>query len=252
MFESEFDLLAIGAHPDDVEMSAGGCIAQNVQLGKRVAIVDCTRGELGTRGSIEIRKEEAQRAAQILGVQHREILEMTDGSIDQREEYVVMIVTMLRRYRPHIVLIPPAFERHPDHEAVHRLCRTAYFKSGLTKLKTYDNGVEQQPFRPAHMFAFIQAYHQEVDFFVDVSSSHEIKMESIKAYSSQVHVASTKDAVSTSEEPQTFISRPEFMEMLEARARYFGSIIGVRYAEGFQSIDAVGFPNFNHWLPTRS
>ncbi len=249
-------LLAIAAHPDDVEMSAGGVVAAMVRSGHRVVVADCTRGEMGTRGSAELRDQEAELAARILGVEKRENLEMPDGHVDQSDENVLKLVRLIRHYRPHILLFPPSFERHPDHEAVHRLCRTAYFKSGLTKVETEWEGQAQRTFRPAHMFCYIQAYHHEADFFVDVSSTHEQKIESIRAFGSQVHVPGAPSNTSTGNlatsalpEPQTFISKPEFMEMLESRARYFGSLIGVRYAEGFLSVDVVGLSGLEVFLP---
>ncbi|MFM8439289.1 MAG: bacillithiol biosynthesis deacetylase BshB1 [Candidatus Kapaibacterium sp.] len=230
------DVLAIGAHPDDVEMSAGGSVAKLVCEGKRVVIVDCTQGEQSTRGTVTERMAEACEAAEILGVMKREVLTMPDGAVGSSPDHVLDIVKVFRRYRPRIVLMPPAFERHPDHEAVHRLCRTAYFRSGLTKVMTTDeSGAEQQPFRPASMFCFIQAYHQEADFLVDVSDTHDIKMASIRAFRSQVHVPDAEQR----DEPRTFISDPAFMEMLEHRSRLFGSMIGVRHAEGFLRVEPL-------------
>lgn len=246
MTEFQVDVLAIGAHPDDIEMSAGGTVAKLVREGKRVAIVDCTRGEMGTRGSADLRDDEANRASEILGILFRENLGMKDGSIEQSEENILKVVYVLRKYRPRILLMPPAFERHPDHEAVHRLCRTAYFQSGLTKVLTEQEGQSQKTFRPKFMFCYIQAYHQETDFFVDISSTQDIKMQSVQAYVSQVHVAGKHQ----SNEPQTYISRPEFMEMLETRDRYFGTQIGVRYAEGFMRIEPLGLPSMSVWLNT--
>lgn len=237
------DVLAIGAHPDDVEMSAGGTIAKLVREGKRVAIVDCTRGEMGTRGTVEQRDEEARRAGEILGITLRENLCMSDGNIEQSAENVRKIIMAFRKYRPKIVITTPQSERHPDHEAVHRLCRTAYFQSGLMKVVTHDNGVEQNPHRPRQIFSYMQSDHFEPQFYVDITDTNEIKIQSILAFESQVHVPGN-----TTNEPETFISRPGFMEMLEVRARYFGEQIGVRYAEGFTSVKPIGIDSMSVWL----
>lgn len=266
------DVLAIGAHPDDVEMSAGGVLASMVQEGKRVAIVDCTQGEMGTRGSIQQRALEARNASQILGIHHRIILSMTDGYIQQTQENIELLVSVIRLFKPTILLIPPAFERHPDHEAVHRLCRTAIFHSGLAKVEghkfnvgegyQWDETAEQrinQLHRPKHVFSYIQSYHQESDFMIDITSTHHIKMQSIRAYTSQVFTGEIPEksvvnnnnssiTVIDNSEPQTYISSPEFMMMLENRAKYFGSQIGVQYAEGFKKITQLGLPSLGVWL----
>ena len=244
MNEFHVDVLFIGAHPDDIEMSAGGIAAKLVREGKRVAIVDCTRGELGSRGSISIRDEETAKATEILGVHFRENLNMTDGNIEQNHENILELVRVIRKYTPTILVTTPAFERHPDHESVHRLTRTAYFKSGLTKLISHENGVEQKPHRPKYVFCYMQSYHLEADFYVDVSDTFDIKMDSILAYTSQVHIASN----SKSDEPQTFISSPAFLQMLESRSRYFGSMIGALHAEGFMKIEPLALKSMSVWL----
>lgn len=240
----DVDVLAIGAHPDDIEMSAGGSIANLVREGKSVVLVDCTHGEQSTRGTVSERMAEACEAAEILGVKKREVLSLPDGAVGSSPDHVQSIVQVFRRYRPRIVLMPPAFERHPDHEAVHRLCRTASFRSGLTKVVTTDEGVPQQPFRPTSMFCYIQAYHQEADFFVDVSDTYDIKMASIRAFRSQVHVPEAEQR----SEPRTFISDPAFMEMLEHRSRLFGSMIGCRHAEGFLRVEPLRIPSLSSLL----
>lgn len=239
------DVLAIGAHPDDIEMSAGGVLVKLSNEGKRVAIVDCTQGEMGSRGDIQIRKKEADAADRILGVVARYNLLMPDGNIEQSQQNVLSVVKILRELQPKILVMPPAHERHPDHEAVHRLCRTAYFKSGMSKISTQDeNGKEQEPFRPQHLFCYMQTYHFEPQFYIDITNEFQQKMESIKAHSSQVWVP----GVSSEDGAKTFISSPAFMEMLESRARYFGSLIGVQYAEGFSSVEAIGLPSLSAFL----
>ncbi|MBL7997673.1 MAG: bacillithiol biosynthesis deacetylase BshB1 [Candidatus Kapabacteria bacterium] len=244
MNTTHVDVLAIGAHPDDIEMSMGGTVAKLVAEGKRVALVDCTRGEMGSRGTREIRDAESVAAATILGASYRENLDMPDGFITQSDENVERLIRVIRAYRPRIMVFNPAFERHPDHEQVHRLCRTAYFKSGMSKIITHHNGIEQAPHRPAQIFTYIQSYHQEPDFAVDISDFFDIKIASIEAHASQVFV----QGGGQSNEPQTLISTPGFMEMLRMRDRYLGEQTGVRFAEGFKRISMLGIPTMSIWL----
>jgi len=240
------DVLAIGAHPDDVELCVGGTLAALVREGYRVGIVDCSRGEYGTRGSATLRIEEARRAQSILGVHHREFLNMPDSAITPTDDGIVELVRVLRQYRPKVVLFPPPFERHPDHEAVHRIVRSALFKSGLARLKTFDShGTEQEPYRPPRFYCYIQAYHHEADFFVDISDTFEQKLEAIRAYSSQVYAPDKYEST----EPETLLSRPEFLESIVARARYWGSLIGVRYAEGYLTVEPLGLRSLTVLLP---
>ncbi len=229
--------LVVSAHPDDAELACGGTIRALTNQGHNVVLVDCTRGELGTRGTPELRAQEAQRAADLLGVHHRECLNMTDGAIAHTQENILTIVSAIRAWRPHIVLIPPPVERHPDHVAVHRLCTAATFTAGLAKVVTYRDGVAQQPHRPKRTLCFQQQYDfpRLPDVYVDISSTFEAKMESIRAYTSQFHAPDTY----TSDEPETFISRPAFLMELEARARYYGSRIGTDYAEGFLAVEPL-------------
>lgn len=238
------DVLVIAAHPDDAELSCGGTIAQLTAAGKKVVIADCTRGELGSRGTIELRALEAQKASAILGVTDRINLEMEDGNILRSQENTRKIITTIRRFRPTIILFNPPHERHPDHEHVHQLVRMAVFQSGLIKIQTPWNGQFLEPHRPEKMFCYMQTYEFSPSFYVDISDVFAQKMDSIRAYSSQVFVEGEHDG----SEPQTFISKPAFMEMIEARARYFGSLIGVDYAEAFLSLEPVGLPSLSHWL----
>lgn len=232
------DALFFGAHPDDVELAAGGTVAKLTAEGKKVAVCDLTGGEMGTRGSIFIREKEANAAAEILGLQYRINLGMPDGYLVQTDENVLKVIKVLRRFRPKIVVMNQPIERHPDHESAHRIIRTAMFKSGLQKIETQFNGESQERFRIRKMFCYMQSYEYEgkPSFYVDVSDSFETKMKSIRAYSSQVYVAGE----SAPDEPQTRLSRPEFLEEIESRAIYFGTLIGCRYGESFSAVEPLG------------
>lgn len=240
------DVLAIGAHPDDIELSCGGTVAKLVKEGRKVALADCTTGELGTRGTAEIRLKEAEEAAKILGVFKRVNLYMQDGAITPTPEYVQKMISLLRLFSPKAVLMHPGFERHPDHEGAHKIVREAMFKSGLAKIQTLIKGKQQEKYRSRKMYCYMQSYPfvTKPDFYVDISDTHEIKMEAIKAYKSQVHIPGATDTG----EPQTRLSRPEFLDEIEARARYFGSLIGVKYAEAFSSVEPVAFNSISALL----
>ncbi|MBK9246867.1 MAG: bacillithiol biosynthesis deacetylase BshB1 [Ignavibacteria bacterium] len=242
--ENSIDVLVVAAHPDDAELSCGGTIAQLTSNGKTVVIVDCTLGELSSRGTIEQRAIETQKANEILKVSGRVNLLMEDGNIELSKDNILSLIRSIRQYRPKIILCNPPHERHPDHENVHKLVRTAVFQSGLTMIKTEFNGKHQLPHRPDKLFSYMQTYDFEPSFYVDISDYFQVKMESIRAYSSQVFVAGEHNT----QQPQTFISKPAFMEMIEARARYFGALIGVEYAEAFHSHEPIGFSSFAHWL----
>jgi len=240
------DVLLISAHPDDVELSCAGTVKKLTNEGRRVVFVECTRGELGSRGTAELRAEEARNAAAILGVTERENLGMPDGGIMHTNENIMRVVEAIRAYKPTIMLIPPPFERHPDHEAVHRLARAAAFLSGLTKVRTTRNGVDQEPHQPSRMFCFEQQYELQTkpDLYVDVTDTHEARMESIYAYTSQFHLPH----LYTSDEPTTYISRPEFLEELVMRSRHYGRLIGVQHAEAFMSIEPIGVDSLSVFL----
>lgn len=239
----QVDVLAIGAHPDDIELACGGTIAKFTEEGFSVAIVDCTSGELGSRGNADIRAEEARHGAEILGVKFRENLGLPDGKLSVNDESIEKMIIMIRKYRPKIVLVNPPFERHPDHEASHFILRKAMFKSGLIKVETELEGIPQEPFRIRKMFCYMQSYEfpRKPDFYVDISTTFEKKMNAIKAYTSQVWVPGVSDPNG----PVTRLSRPEFLEELEARAIYFGTQIGVRFAEAFYSVEPLGFRNLS-------
>lgn len=239
----EIDALFVGAHPDDVELSAGGTVANLTQEGKKVVMVDFTRGELGTRGSGDRRVKEASKAAQILGVQERINLGFPDGFLKADDKSILKTIQIIRKYRPKIVVMNPEYERHPDHEAAHRIIRSALFKSGLMRIETKDKEKLQEPFRTRKLLSYMQAYPftRKPDLIIDISDTFETKMKAIKAYTSQVYVPGISDP----DGPVTRLSRPEFLEELEARAIYFGTLIGCRYAEPFMSIEPVGLKSLS-------
>ena len=227
------DVLAIGAHPDDIELACGGTVAKFVAEGHSVALADATEGELGTRGTAAIRAAEAQKAATILGATVRRNLGLPDGSIEVTQASLLKVITLIRELRPRILLIPHAVDRHPDHVHTHQLCREAWFYSGLRKIKTSLNGDDQEAHRPDNFFEFMQWFEFDHTFVVDVSSTFEKKMESVRAHASQFHDPASSD-------PQTLLSRPDFFQKLEARARYYGQTIGVAFGEPFFSFAPVG------------
>lgn len=237
------DVMVLSAHPDDAELAVAGTVKGLTNSGKRVVLVECTRGELGTRGTPEMRAAEAQRAAEILGVTLRENLDMPDGAVAHTQQNILLVVAAIRRHQPRLMLIPPSFERHPDHEAVHRLARAAAFTAGLANVHVEHNGKALAPHRPKAMFCFQQQYDlpQAPSFYVDITNTWSDKLASIRAYASQFHVPE----VYQSNEPQTFISRPGFVEELEARARYYGSRIGTTYAEAYLSVEPIGFASMD-------
>jgi bacillithiol biosynthesis deacetylase BshB1 len=243
---NSIDFLAIGAHPDDIELSCGGTIAKLTGEGKTVVIADLTGGELGTRGSGEIRAQESAEAARILGVKTRVNLGIPDGSVEVNDENVHKIIQVIRRYRPKAVIVNQEYERHPDHEAAHRLLRTAMFKSGLGKYESEYEGKTQEPYRTRKVYSYMQSYEfrNKNVFFVDISDTFETKMKAISAYVSQVYVPGQSDMNG----PTTRLSRPEFIDELKSRAMYWGSLVGVRYAEAFCSIEPVVIRNISDLL----
>jgi bacillithiol biosynthesis deacetylase BshB1 len=229
----QLDLLAIGAHPDDVELTCSGTLAKCVKLGYKVGIADLTAGELGTRGTKAIRAKEAREAARILGIHVRENLSIPDGNIEKNRKNLIKVIQLYRKYRPKIILIPHWHERHPDHVHAHHLCREAWFYSGLRKIATKLNGKKQEPWRPYNYFHFMQKFHFTPSFLIDISNVFEIRMKAIKAHKSQFFDP-------TSREPETILSRKEFLGWIETRAKFYGEMIGVEYAEPFYSVDPIG------------
>lgn len=222
----KLDILAFGAHPDDVELGCSGTILKEVSLGKKVGIVDLTRGELGTRGSAEIRDQEATDAAKILGVSVRENLNMRDGFFVNDEKHQLEIMKMIRKYQPEIVLCNAVDDRHIDHGKGSKLVSDACFLSGLMKIETVLDGVIQKPWRPKVVYHYIQWKNIEPDFVVDITGFTEKKIESILAYRSQFYDPNSK-------EPESPISSKNFLESLNYRSRDLGRLTGVEYAEGF-------------------
>ncbi|MEW5675684.1 bacillithiol biosynthesis deacetylase BshB1 [Flavobacterium enshiense] len=222
----KLDILAFGAHPDDVELGCGATIAKEVSLGKKVGIVDLTRGELGTRGTAEIRDREAEAAAKILGVEVRENLRFRDGFFVNDEKHQLEIIKMIRRYKPEIVLCNAIDDRHIDHGKGSKLVSDACFLSGLRRIETELNGENQEAWRPKLVYHYIQWKNIEPDFVVDVTGFTDKKVEAIMAYSSQFYD-------SNSNEPVTPIATKNFLDSLTYRYQDLGRLIGTDFGEGF-------------------
>lgn len=233
----KIDILAIGAHPDDVELGCGGTLAKLIHEGKKVAIVDLTRGELGTRGTHITRAEEAAEASRILGVSARENLEMKDGFLVNSEECQMQIVRMIRKYRPEMVFCNAIDDRHPDHAKASKLVSDACFLSGLIKIETELEGEKQDFWRPKHVFHYIQWKNIEPDFVVDISGYMDKKIEACIAYKTQFYDPN-------SSEPMTPIATKDFLESLTYRAQDLGRLSGVAYAEGFTTERLIAIKNF--------
>lgn len=222
----KLDILAFGAHPDDVELGCGATIAKEIAAGKKVGIVDLTRGELGTRGSAEIRDEEAAKAAQILGVAVRENLRFRDGFFVNDEQHQLAIIEMIRKYQPDIVLCNAIDDRHIDHGKGSKLVSDACFLSGLRRIETKVDGQSQEQWRPKQVYHYIQWKNIEPDFVVDVSDFIDKKIEAVMAYSSQFYDPKSNEPVSP-------IATQNFTESISYRAKDLGRLVFVDYAEGF-------------------
>lgn len=222
------DVLIFAAHPDDAELGMGGTIAKFTTAGLKVGIIDLTKGELGTRGTPEIRQTEAFQAAVIFKIAIRENLDIRDGGIYNNKENLMKVILSIRRHKPKIVFAPYFNDRHPDHIDTSRLVKAAVFSSGLAKIKTFDKEVIQEAFRPQKLFYYMQTYTFEPSFIIDISDTFETKMKGIKAFSSQFFDPKSK-------EPDTFISSPDFMNFIESRARFYGFQIGKKFGEPFYS-----------------
>ncbi|MGV8914166.1 MAG: bacillithiol biosynthesis deacetylase BshB1 [Kaistella sp.] len=234
----KIDILAFGAHPDDVELGCSGTLAKLISEGKKVAVVDLTQGELGTRGTNVTRAEEAAEATKILGISARENLRMKDGFLLNTEEYQMQIVKMIRKYQPEIVFANAIEDRHPDHAKASKLVSDACFLSGLVKIETEIEGEDQKPWRPKHVFHYIQWKNIQPDFVVDISDFMDKKIETCLAYKTQFYDPNSK-------EPMTPIATKDFLESLTYRAQDLGRLAGVAYAEGFTSERLLALKNFD-------
>lgn len=237
----KLDILAIGVHPDDVELGCSGAIINEINKGKKVGVLDLTQGELGSRGSVKIRYEEAAKAAKIMGVQTRENLKMRDGFFTNDEAHQLKLIEVLRKYQPEIVLANSLSDRHPDHGRAGKMIAESCFLAGLIKLETKDEkGNLQEAWRPKYVFHYIQDNYIEPDFIVDITEVFEQRMEAVRAYTTQFYNPENED-----DGPQTYISTPDFLESIVARARMMGKKIGVRYGEGFNSEKRIGVRGFD-------
>ncbi|MEN8928835.1 MAG: bacillithiol biosynthesis deacetylase BshB1 [Flavobacteriales bacterium] len=237
----KLDILAFAAHPDDIELACSGTLIKHIKNGSKVGIIDLTEGELGSRGSRELRYQEAANATKIIGNSIRENLNLGDGFFEINEQSLLRVVEMIRKYQPEIVLCNAITDRHPDHGRGSELLKRAAFLSGLVKIETKLDGKSQEKWRPRQVFHYIQDEYIEPDFVIDITSEMEDKMKSILAYSSQFYNPESK-------EPQTPISSQEFMDFLDGRARQFGRTIGVKYGEGFNSVNPLKVESLNDIL----
>jgi bacillithiol biosynthesis deacetylase BshB1 len=220
------DALVFAAHPDDAELAMGGTIAKLTGNNLKIGIIDLTKGELGTRGTPEIRQKEAFQAAGILKATVRENLLIPDGNIERKKENLMKIIMPIRKYTPKIIFAPYFNDRHPDHMHTSRLVKEAMFSTGLAMIKTFDRGIAQNPYRPKKLYYYMQTYQFDPSFIVDITEFFETKMKAVQCYKSQFHNPRSK-------EPETFISRPEFINYIGSRAQVFGFQIDKKYGEPF-------------------
>lgn len=232
----KLDILAIGVHPDDVELSCSGTILKHIALGKKCGIVDLTTGELGTRGSGELRLMEAANAAKILGVSVRDNLGMADGFFKNDKEHQLEIIKKIREYQPEIILCNAASDRHPDHGRASALVSEACFYSGLMRIETQLNSVNQKAWRPKTVYHYIQDRQLKPDFVVDITAFVEKKMEAIQAFKSQFYNPD-------STEPESPISMKNFFDVVKGKMTVFGRDAGFEYAEGFTVERTIGVEN---------
>lgn len=234
-------ILAIAAHPDDIELGCSGTLIKHAMMGQAVGIVDLTEGELGTRGSVPLRYEEAANAAKVMGLQVRENAQMRDGFFRNDEVHQLRLIRYIRKYRPEIVIANAPEDRHPDHGRGSRLTTDACFLSGLRKIETYDEGVLQDAWRPKRVFYMIQDRQLDPDFIVDISAVFETKMAAIQCYGSQFYNNS-------SQEPLTYIATQNFVDQIKFRDSLMGKKIGTEYGEGFISENIVGIAHLDQLI----
>lgn len=232
----KINLLAYAAHPDDVEISISGTMLKHKKMGLKTGIIDLTAGELGTRGNADLRKIESAKATEILQLDARENLGLADGFFEINHDSLMKVVVTLRKYKPDIILINAEKDRHPDHGRGHELVKRAVFLSGLSKIETFDENGPQTTWRPKNMYAYIQDYFFQPDIIIDVTDHWNHRMESLLAYSSQFFDPN-------SEEPQTPISTPEFLENINGRSIQLGRLINTKHAEGLKVIKPIGVTN---------
>lgn len=237
----KLDILAIAAHPDDVELSCAGTLMVHAQQGMKVGIVDLTQGELGTRGTPEGRLIEAQDACKLMGVHVRENLGLADGFFQNNKEDQLKVIRAIRKFKPDIVLANAMDDRHPDHGRAGKLIADSCFYAGLRKIETEENGVPQEAWRPKQVFHFMQDRYLQPDFVIDITSVIDKKIEAIKCFKTQFLAA--KD-----HEPQTYISSPEFFESVLYRAKMLGKMVGVAYAEGYTSAKMLGLRSMKDFI----
>lgn len=230
------DILAIGVHPDDVELACSGTILKQISIGNSVGVIDLTGGELGTRGNKDLRLQESENASRVLGVRFRINLHMRDGFFNVDEHHIKLLATQIRLHKPKVVLANAITDRHPDHGRASKLISEACFYSGLSKIHLTFEGNELEAHRPVAVYHYIQDRYIHPDFVVDITDFMDLKLKSIMAFSSQFYSPE-------SSEPDTPISTPDFIEFVKARARDFGRIIGVSYGEGFTVERALGVSN---------
>lgn len=235
------NILAFGVHPDDVELGCSGTLIAAVAQGKKVAVIDLTRGELGTRGTAETRDVEAANAAKIMGVHARENLQMADGFFQNDENNIKKVVTVIRKYQPEIVLCNAPEDRHPDHGRSAKLVADAAFLSGLRKIETTLSNEAQKEWRPHYVFHYIQDRYLKPDFLFDISDEYAQKIKAVLCYTTQFNSTDTS-------EPQTYISTPDFLDVIKARALMFGKRIGVKYAEGYLTTKMIGVKSFDAFI----
>ena len=232
----KLDVLAFGVHPDDVELSCAGTLINEIRNGRKAGVIDLTAGELGTRGTAETRAQEAQKAAEVMGLSVRKNLGMRDGFFCNDEAHQLQVIQAIRTYQPEIILANVLEDRHPDHGRAGKLIRDAAFLAGLKKIETVDeSGAAQERWRPKMVLHYIQDRLHEPDLVIDISDVFEQRLEAVKVYATQFHVAPD-----SAQGTQTYISTPDFMEALIARWRLMGKRIGVKYAEGFVSEKSIG------------
>jgi bacillithiol biosynthesis deacetylase BshB1 len=229
----KLDILAVGVHPDDVELGCSGTLMKHIDLGYKAGILDLTKGELGTRGNVKTRMKEVGVATKLMKLHVRQSLNFADGFFTNDKKHQLEVIKIIRHYRPTIVFANAIHDRHPDHARSATLVRDACFLAGLPKVQTTYKGVKQQAFRPKAVYHYIQALHVEPDFVIDITDYFERKMEVIKAFKSQFFDPNSK-------EPNTFISSPQFLEFVRSRAIHFGVPSGMQYAEAFTTNRTLG------------